>query len=140
MTLWGAALVDAHRSKDRDLAFGEFDLHYACSETGLRPVKLAKKMPKLGETLYHGGYPYGIKTFTPVTVTLIKKMNPMKDTYGEDVVGVDTMYIVISNGVGPGSSGGGVFDKHGRLVSVISIGEGKPPGRSFTVPVVPWKE
>lgn len=67
-----------------------------------RPVKLAKRMPKIGERVYACGYPLALFA-----------------SYTEGIVNhIEKGYIVHQAPIIFGNSGGPLFDRHGRLIGI----------------------
>ena len=77
--------------------------------TNLPAVPLAKKMPNIGEKVYLGAYPLGI--YNPGHV-------PFFEGYFAGILDGRASYTIPVTG---GASGGGVVNKDGELVGVISL-------------------
>ena len=77
--------------------------------TGLPAARLADKMPEIGEKVYLGAYPLGV--YNPGHV-------PFFEGYYAGILDDKASYTIPVTG---GASGGGVVNKDGELVGVISM-------------------
>lgn len=107
-------------SERYDLALGKA----SCRLQGV-PVRLAKRLPALGETVYSMGHTYGY--FQTLTKGIVSHVN--RHIRGRTVLQVSAQG-------GPGNSGGPLFNDRGELVAVVVGGPLAPLHGSFGAMVV----
>lgn len=100
------------RSDERnDLCLLEIESEFAYK---IKKIKIADEKPKLGETVYSLSAPLGIAShYTRL------QFHGLWSGCDDNLTGLPFCYFTIP--AAPGSSGSGVFNKNGELVSIISI-------------------
>jgi len=100
---------------ENDICLLEIDSEYAYKA---KTIKIAKDIPKLGETLYSISAPLSMSSKT----TRFHFNGAFAGCDNKHLTHLDFCYFSIP--AAPGSSGSAVFNKYGELVSLISINLG----------------
>jgi len=103
---------------ENDICLIEIESEFAYKA---KKIKVAKQKPKLGETLYTISAPHSMSSKT----TRFHFHGAFAGCDNENLTKFDFCYFSIP--AAPGSSGSGVFNKYGELVSLISITLGPFP-------------
>lgn len=89
---------------------------------GIKPIKMATKDPKQGETVYTIGHPLGLNMFMAVGV-FNYRMN------------IDTMvFSLYTAQISPGNSGGALLNKNGELIGITTASFVKAQNINLAVP------
>lgn len=103
--------------KEHDLAIITVNKH------GLKPVRMAKSMPRQGETVYTLGHPMGVPLFIA------------SGTYNYAIVGYGGVYATFTANISPGSSGGALLNSRGELIGITTAYIGGSQSLNLAVPV-----